>query len=480
MNLVDALVNESNLTTGDNGDVAYKSTLNANLDFFGISGTVGFNDSVLKSKFDLALTENQDLALRNLLNMRDIRGGKGVRDNARKLLDHLIFDTNVKALPIEATSLLIKFVSVGRWDDLFSVYGKDDRIDQVVVNLFVLGLGSDNPSLVAKWTPLNQKDDLSKRFMSALRKQLKLSPKEMRKFVVSKRNIVETKMCENLWSDINYSQVPSQAMRIYKKAFGRNDEVRFEEFNNKALNGEVKINASTLYPHEVLGGSCTTPDKTAEAQWKALPNYIKEGISILPLVDVSGSMGTKAYSKYSCMDISIALGMYLAEKNKTHFKDCFITFETRPSFVKFGENECLANRKVKTANAKWGGSTDLDAAMNLILNSVKKNNLTQEDVPDYLVVLSDMQFNHIWSDNRDVSERTKQGFTDLGLTCPKLVWWNLSTSSTNSPVKFDESGNAFISGFSPSIMESVLSDDLESYTPENVMLKTLLQDKYTV
>lgn len=480
MSLVNALTNEANLTTGENGDVAYKSTLNANLDFFGISGNIGMIESTLKYKFDLALIENTDLALRNLLHMRDIRGGKGVRKNARVLLNHLIFETKVKAADIDAMLLLAKFVGVGRWDDLLSVFGKDDRIDNCIIAFFMMALNSDNPSLAAKWTPLNQKDNTSKIFMSRLRKQMGLSPKDMRKLIVSKRNIVETKMCENLWSDINYSQVPSQAMRIYKRAFGRNDEVRFEEFNDKALNGEVKINAITLYPHEVLGNSRSTPDKTAEAQWKALPNYIKDGVSILPLVDVSGSMDCKAYSNYSCMDISIALGMYLADKNTTHFKDCFITFEAKPSFVKFNGNECLANRKIKTRSASWGGSTNLDAAMRLILDSVIKHNLTQVDLPDYLVVLSDMQFNGVWDSNVDVSTRTKGAFQELGLKCPKLIWWNLSQSSTNSPVKFDDSGNAFISGFSPSIMTAVLSDDLEQYTPENVMLKTLLQDKYSV
>jgi len=472
MKLLNALEQESNLTSTDNGAVAFKSTLNANLDFYGCSGNIGTDLTSLRDKFDLAYTEDSDLALRNLLNMRDIDGGKGVRDNSKELLKHIV--TNID----KAESLLNNFVKVGRFDDLLYVYGVDKNIDMIIENVFIKSLQSENPSLAAKWTPLNQKDNTSKKFMSKLRTRLKLTPKQMRHFVVGKRNIVETKMCENTWEGIEYKTVPSQAMRIYKNAFSRNDETRFNEYIESVQNGDVKINASTLYPHEVLGRTYKTPDKVTEAQWKALPNYIKEGVSILPMVDVSGSMQCKAYGEYMCMDISIALGMYLAEKNTTYFKDSFITFDTIPEFVRFKDDECLANRKSKTSNASWGGSTDLDQAFDLILSCVEKHNLTQDDMPDYFVVLSDMQFNQ--SNNKPISLDTKLKFEKLGLVCPKLIWWNLSQHSTNTPVTFDQEGNAYVSGFSPSVMTALLADDLESYTPINIMLKDLMQDKYSL
>lgn len=479
MNLVEALTQVANITTTANGALAYKSTLNANLDFYGCSGNIGIKEEILLDKFDAAFTEDEDLAIRNLLNMRDIRGGKGVRDNSRKVLKHLL--ENIKPTKeLDLSLLLARFVDVGRWDDLLFVYGENEQLDKVIEHFFIQGLASENPTLVAKWTPLNQKDSKSKKFMSALRAKLKLSPKQMRKYIVEKRNIVETKMCENLWSDIDYKSVPSQAMRIYKKSFGRNDEVRFEEYIDSVQKGETKINASTLYPHEVLGRSHITPDNVAEVQWKALPNYIKEGVGILPMVDVSGSMQVKSYGEYMCMDISVALGMYLAEKNTTHFANSFITFHSNPEFVKFKEGDSLAKRKSTTLRASWGGTTNLNKAFNLILDAVKEHGLNQEDLPDYLVVLSDMQFDPQNGRDKPISVITKGKFEELGLVCPKLIWWNLSTSGSNTPVTFDQEGNALVSGFSPSVMTALLADDLETYTPENVMLKDLMQDKYSV
>lgn len=475
-NFINGLVKTNNVTETVNGAVAYKSTLNANLDFYGKSGDIGLDIEVLKPMFLKALVEDQDLAIRNLLNMRDVRGGKGVRDNARKLLD-MLFDTeNLKEYNF--FNLVAKFVAAGRWDDLFTVYGKADGLDNIIEQFFIIGLKSDNPTLVAKWTPLNQKDDKSKKFMSKLRSKLQLTPKQMRKFIVEKRNVVETKMCAGQWDQITYSQVPSQAMRIYKKAFGRQDEVRFGEFLTKVESGEEKINAGTLYPHEVSGKVHARVDKAAELQWKALPNYLTEGARIFPMVDVSGSMQSPSYGNYQCLDISVALGMYLAEKNTSIFKDSFITFHSNPEIVTFKEGTTLDHRKQITSSARWGGSTDIGKAFDLILTSAIQNEMKQEDFPEYFIVLSDMQFDQCG--NKPVSNEVKDRFAKAGYELPRMIWWNLNARYANTPVTFDQSGNAFVSGFSPSLMTAILSCDLESFTPQNVMLSDLMQEKYNI
>lgn len=473
-NFINGLVKENNSTLTTNGAVAQKSTLNANLDFYGVSGNIGMNRIQLSNLFNEAYAEDSDLAIRNLLNMRDVRGGKGVRDNARSLLRQTLTKIDEDLIP----NLLSSFVEVGRYDDLLAAYGNDSKIDNVIENLFIEKLVSDNPTLVAKWTPLNQKDDVSKKFMSSLRKKLGFSPKQMRKYIVEKRNVVETKMCANQWGEIDYSKVPSQAMRIYNKAFGRQDEARFNEFLTKVENGEVEIKASTLFPHEVTGNSYKTISKTDQAQWKALPDYIKEGVTLFPMIDVSGSMETSSYGNYDCMDIAIGLGLYLSERNKSSFKDAFLTFDTNPEIVRLNACTTLQEKKTKTSRANWGGSTDVGKAFELILNTAVDNKLTQEDLPDYLIVLSDMQFN-AWS-NESVSKDVIDRFEKLGYKAPKMIWWNLRASHSNVPVTFDEEGNALISGFSPSVMTSVLSDELEQFTPLNVMLQDLMQDRYNI
>ena len=67
---------------------------------------------------------------------------------------------------------------------------------------------------------------------------------------------VEEKMSAKKWDKIDYSAVPSQASRIYRNAFKKHDEERYNSFIEKAEKGEVKINAKTLYPYQTVLLSC--------------------------------------------------------------------------------------------------------------------------------------------------------------------------------------------------------------------------------
>jgi hypothetical protein len=70
-------------------------------------------------------------------------------------------------------------------------------------------------------------------------------------------------------------------------------------------------------------------------------------------------------------------------------------------------------------------------------------------------------------------------FTDAGYTVPQIVFWNLNASD-NVPVKADKSGAALVSGFSPSIMTALLSADMDQFTPEGIMLKTVMVPRYDI
>jgi len=46
------------------------------------------------------------------------------------------------------------------------------------------------------------------------------------------------------------------------------------------------------------------------------------------------------------------------------------------------------------------------------------------------------------------------------------------------PVAADKSGAALVSGFSPAIMASLLGADVEQFTPEGIMRKTVMVPRY--
>jgi hypothetical protein len=102
-------------------------------------------------------------------------------------------------------------------------------------------------------------------------------------------------------------------------------------------------------------------------------------------------------------------------------------------------------------------------------------------MPDMLLILSDMQFDSCTRYDDTAMQMIKRKYKEAGYNVPKIVFWNLSMQGKengNTPVKFDKNGTALVSGFSPSVMKSVLANDLEDYTPYNVMVKTLMNSRY--
>jgi hypothetical protein len=467
---VDAVVNQEARTA--NGMKASKSTSNAVVDlFYKIGASRGKN---IVPDFTAALVQNKELALRIVAWSRDVRGGAGERQLFRDVLRHLE-KTDVDA----AKALLKKVPELGRWDDIFVFETKEMKREAYTM----LGdaLRAQN-GLAAKWTP--RKGPLAQE----IRTFFGMSPKFYRKSLVEMTKVVEQDMCANNWDEINFSHVPSVASSRYKKAFNRHT-TKYAEYVKSLVKGdnpEVKVNASAIFPHDVLKGRIglyeQTFDKTEldliQKQWEALPNFVGDA-NILPLVDVSGSMCTSAGRKGSttCLDVAVSLGLYLADKNKGSFKDTFLTFSSKPELLHLKGN---INQKInQMVKSSWGMSTDLHRAFDKILSVAVSANVPQEHMPQTLLILSDMQFNSCIQFDDTAMQMIERKYSDAGYKAPNVVFWNLN-SSDNVPVKSDKSGAALVSGFSPAIMKALLSDGLETFTPEAIMMKTIMQERYAV
>jgi hypothetical protein len=463
---VEAVANQEARTA--NGMKARKSTANACVDlFYNIGASRGKN---IVPQFTAAYVENSDLALRIALWSRDARGGAGERELFRSILKHL-----EKTDKDAALALLARVPEIGRWDDIFVF--SDEHLKTAAYVMLGNALRERN-GLAAKWTPRKGK------IAAEIRTFFGMSPKFYRKSLVALTKVVETQMCANDWDNINFSHVPSVASRIYKKAFNRHSPA-FAEYVAKlvAKDPTVKVNASAIFPHDVLKGIAhgyKTLDKTETdhviAQWDALPNYVGDA-SILPIVDVSGSMKVSVPgSTVRCLDVAVGLGLYLADKNKGVFKDTFLTFSDKPELVTLKGN--IVQKVDQMSRSEWGMSTNLHAAMSKILDVAVKGSVPQSDMPAMLLILSDMQFNVCARYDDSAMQMIERKFADAGYTVPQIVFWNLN-SSDNVPVKADKTGAALVSGFSPSIMTSLLAADLDQFTPEGIMLKTVMSDRYS-
>ena len=474
---VDAVVNQEARTA--NGMKARKTSANAVVDLFYNVGASRGKDVV--PAFTAAFVQDKGLALRVAAWARDARGGAGERKVFRDILKYLE-KTDLEA----CKALLNKVPELGRWDDIFVFESKEMKWE--AYNMLGNALREKN-GLAAKWTPRKGPVALE------IREFFGMSPKFYRKSLVELTKVVETQMCAKEWDTINFSHVPSVAAARYKKAFNRNTP-EYAKYVAELMKPvaersvEVKVNAGAVYPYDVLKGRINAYgvsfDKTElnliQAQWDALPNFVGDA-NVLPLVDVSGSMtcsagGHGSKSGLTCLEVAVSLGLYLADKNTGKFKDTFLTFSGNPELLHLKGN---INQKIdQMVKSHWAMDTNLHKAFAKILEVAVKGQVPQEEMPKMVLILSDMQFNQCVEFDDSAMQMIERSYTAAGYEVPKVVFWNLNAAYGNTPVKFDKSGAALVSGFSPAVVKPLLSGDLDGFTPESVMMKTIMEDRYTV
>jgi hypothetical protein len=348
-----------------------------------------------------------------------------------------------------------------------------------------------NDGLLAKWLPRKKLIINGKNFQVDLEHFLGLTPKQYRKMLVEKTNVVEQFMCANKWTEIEYKKVPSLAMSRYIKSFSKHDKDGMAKYIGMLKAGKTKINASALYPYDVIKSlTYSGGDDICEAQWKALPNYLEGNAErILPMCDVSGSMSARAGDNpnVSCMDVCVSLGLYIAERNVGKFHNTFLTFASEPR-LQLVSGTSLRSR-LQSIHHGGGYSTDIAKAFQVLLDTAVKARVPQEEMPTMILILSDMEFDaartgtagggigHTENWNNRFKATYERMYREAGYECPKVIFWNIQArTDKNMPVLFHETGTAIVSGASPSVLKSVLS--AKTVTPYDVMIETLYSERY--
>jgi hypothetical protein len=441
----------------------------------------GIDDKLLYEK--LEKSSNEDLFDTFLLafNTRDSRGGKGERDIGRKMLVWLFIN-----FPEEFKKIYRLIPEYGRWDDLLCFFPgyineftkiflseKHLKIQNSIINFFGKQLNIDRESMLdgkiitlcAKWAP-TEKDSDDKKYLlvEQLCKVMKITKTVYRKKYISPLryylDIVERYMCLNLWYSIDYSRVPSCAMKKLKKAFEKHEPENFNNWKNNLESGKTKVNAKALYPHELVKEIRQNgyADEVCLAQWKVLEDQVKslgKLTKTLVVVDTSGSMESLNYLP---LDIATAMGLLVSNIVEGEFHNHVITFHDVPTFQVLNDGN-LSSRYQQLRNIPWGGSTNLQKTFDLILNKATNAGLTNEQMPDKLFIISDMQFNQIEGGIYNSStnfEYIDKEYKKFGYTRPQIVFWNVNGISTDFPVDVGDNGTCLVSGASPSIIKSII------------------------
>jgi len=470
-----SLIEEFNKTTTQNGAISLKTTNSSLVDLFYFTA----RDADPKRVLELCvLCWNEDPRLFCALISQ-------VRDREKKgeiTLGRIMYRWAIKEHPeVMKKSLDFFFDKYGRWDDGFYVT-KDTELWEDFLQICAdrIKLGGEH-SLVIKWMPSEgKKVDKDTKGFSHLCRKLKWKPKKLRQhFAKYRSELVETKLMKKKGHTIKYNTVPGKAMLKYagpKGAFIRHDKDRFTTWKESKTK---KVHTAVLHPLDVVLKYQTqdTVDPLMEEIWNnfKVPETVEDTIV---LADVSGSMNhPDGKPMAACLSLSLMIAPLCA------CKDTVLTFESKPQFHKI-KGETLLARMKNLMSAEWGGSTNVQAAFEVILNGVKNGMLTR--MPKRFLIISDMQFNEATNEgywqgginsNRDCTnfQAAQKMYNDEGYDLPKIVFWNVSGAICKDvPVHKDEQNVSLVSGYSVSILEAILDDKI--VTPL-LMVKSVLEDE---
>ena len=494
MDFANAMYREGSTKRTENGAFAYDSTAQgALLDLFSQIGALRpRTEREIESKFAAAFREDKLLATKMLFYAGDIRqGGLGERRTFRICLRWLadnhpeIVNKNIELIPY-FNRFDSWFVLCGTkceklmWENVAKTLAADMKAYNASVGTKHVPI-----SLLAKWMPSeNTSSEKTRQMAVKAQRSLQLTPRKYRKMLSALRkhiNVTERLMSAGEWGKIDYAKVPSYAMHNYGSAFAKHDYQRFNAYLQSVKKGEVKINASVLYPYDLVEkymnsrvggtycGDCyvaRNEDAVVEAQWKAMPNYLTKPVNAVVMADVSGSMRGRP------MATSIGLATYFAQHNTGHYHNQYLTFTSEPSFINLHEGASLLDCVKKVAEAGVGYSTNLEKAFLAVLETAVNYRVPKNEMPKALVVISDMEIDKYMRPGRhwDFLDVMRRSFKNYGYALPKIVMWNVN--ARKDTVLSQSEDVIFISGQSPSSFKA-LCQNLDGITAYELMVQTL-------
>lgn len=480
MSFADALREMGRFTYTENGAVALSTTRDARLDFFSTVGSLREADeNRVCTLFAESYSQDALFTMKILFYARDVRCGLGERKTFRTLLRYAA-DHHP-----EAVRPNLDLIGVfGRYDDLYSLIGTGLEEDMWAVmkkqfeeDLENLRRGNA-VSLLAKWIKTADSGSASTRRQGILTAQkLGYPVYEFKRLVRSMRKrigIVEAQMAAGDWDRIAYSAVPGRAMKMHRKAFLRHDEEGFIAYLSSVEKGGAQIHADTLYPYDIVREYMKSQgeDRILEAQWKALPDYVKKGSNVLVMADTSGSMTSNGGRP---MASSVGLAIYFAERNTGAYHNMFMTFSNKTSIIEL-RGETLYQRVHNAMQAPWGTNTDLQRAFKQVLDIAVSSHVPQEKMPRAIVVISDMEIDYCGNREWSFYDNMEDRFRRAGYQIPNIIFWNVNSRHDIFHADKNRKGVQLASGQSVTVFKQIL-ESLDC-TPVEAMEKAIGAKRY--
>lgn len=480
MDFAEAAKNNAAWTRTENGAVALNTTGDARLDLFGSIGSLRTaEDMRINTLFEEAYKVDPLFATKIAFYARDVRGGLGERRTFRAIMRYMAENHP------EALRPNLDLIGVfGRYDDLYCLIGTPLEDDMWAAMKKQFEEDKENAvngkavSLLAKWIKTADASSEQTRKLG-IQTAIKLGYpvrnfKRIVRYLRKHIGVIESLMSAGRWDEIKYPEVPSRAMMIYRNAFMKHDEQRYREFIDKAFTGETKINSSTLYPYDLVEKiwnrwNKAKEDKTVEAQWRQLPNYVESGTNALVIADTSGSMTGRPIAT------SVGLAIYFAERNVGAYHNMWMSFSANPR-IHMLKGNTLAQKINALDKSDWNMNTDLRKVFELVLDIAVNNNVPAEEMPKSLIVISDMEIDACGNKEWTFYEKMYQRFRKNGYQIPNIIFWNVNSRHDIFHADSKRIGVQLCSGQSTTVFKQMLS--CVGMTPVEAMEKVINAERY--
>ena len=298
----------------------------------------------------------------------------------------------------------------------------------------------------------------------------------------------------------------------------------FQEHFAKAAKGEAKLNGSkTVFPHElvkkadnIMAHHVMNPEEDPHEDeknailgvWRQMVADAKAAGGLgrsIAMCDFSGSMMSSARNGDTPYWVSMAMGLLISEVTTEEFKDTFLTFDSQPRMHFMRPGSDLFERLRGLENLGQGLSTDFQAAMGLVLGRLKQTRCRPGQEPENLIVLTDMNwdqacgsneqspytdnsYRHVVKTNpwqthvemiRESFKRAGEDMWGVPLKMPRIVIWNIASTSVDFHAQADTEGVIMLSGWSPSLFKALQSgEEIKASTPLEALRVQLDDERY--
>lgn len=445
------------------------------------------SESEIIDCFISAFKCNRLLAVKALFYIRDKVSGLGERRVFKVIINYLAL--NESEILIKNLSLIYKY---GRWDDYYALFYTplEEEVIRLFKNQLSIDLNSKTPSMLAKWLKSeNTSSKNSKKLAVKTRKLLGYTSQEYRLILSSLRKklgIIERTISNKDFKTIDYNKFPLNTCLKYNNSFIHNDRELYikhikmynKNEKNKLYNKQRNIRSQT--PFNIIESIMNNKENTTyevkelyQNIWNITCNNYKEIFEdtyvIISISDKGIERSSKAYK------VALSTMLFYNNFNSSVYKDYYMYFNPKPHFGKI-QNCSLVEQVNNLKTLDLSTSNNIEAALDLLLFTSIKRELTNDKVPKNILIISDLDLECKYEGSNNI-QLVKNKWRLAGYLMPTLKFWQIDDGRINNSISKDIYSNTFAKGYSKEIFTSLLKEEV--INSDDLILKSLENSRYS-